>query len=83
MTWSVEKGGGGCIYDEDSEAEEGAEDEFSGDWLVESQSKCGGAGIVLGAREFGGYEEGEGDAEHHYVGGNVENCVGYEMVDGG
>jgi hypothetical protein len=27
--------------------------------------------------ELGGYEEGEGDAEHHYVGGDVKDGVGY------
>jgi hypothetical protein len=31
----------------------------------------------LGVGELGGYEEGQGDAEHHNVGGDVEDGVGY------
>lgn len=34
-----------------------------------------------GARELGGDEQGERDAEHHYVGGEVEDCVCDEVVD--
>jgi hypothetical protein len=30
---------------------------------------------------LGGDEQGERDAEHHYVGGEVEDCVCDEVVD--
>jgi hypothetical protein len=31
--------------------------------------------------ELGGDEEGEGDAEHHDVGGDVEDCVCNQVVN--
>ena len=41
----------------------------------------GGGRYVLGAREFRRYEQREGNAEHHDVRCDVENGVGYQVVN--